>query len=55
MGAVTITFTSNNEAVVVVDKNGKITAKKVGTATITTKVTLYSGKIKTVKTKIAVK
>lgn len=54
-GIVTVTYASNNEEVAIVDENGKITARKSGSAIITTKLTLYSGKIKTVRTKIIVK
>jgi len=54
-GAVTAAYTSNNSKVATVDKNGMITAVGMGKATITTTLTLYSGKIKKVKTIIIVK
>lgn len=50
-----ITYTSGKKSVAVVDKNGKITAKKKGTVTIKAKVTLKNGKTKTVSMKIKVK
>ncbi|WP_312492997.1 Ig-like domain-containing protein [Anaerosporobacter sp.] len=56
VGAVTITYTSNNTSVVSIGKtSGKITAKKKGNAIITATVTLYSGKVKTYKTTVTVK
>lgn len=45
---VSVTFVSSNTKVAVVDNSGKITAKGVGTAKITAKITLYSGKVKEV-------
>jgi uncharacterized protein YjdB len=55
IGGVTVAHSSSNEKVVIVDKNGKITAVGKGTAVIKTVVTLYSGKKKIVKTVITVK
>lgn len=49
-----ITYTSNKPAVATVGKNGKITAKKAGTATISAKVKLKNGKTKTIKMKVTV-
>lgn len=49
-----ITYTSNKSAVATVGKNGKITAKKAGTATISAKVKLKNGKTKTIKMKVTV-
>ena len=50
-----ITYTTSKKSVVTVNKNGKVVAKKAGTATITIKVTLNNGKTKTVKMKYKVK
>ena len=50
-----ITYTSTKSSVAKVDKNGKITTKKAGTATVKAKVTLKNGKTKTVTMKIKVK
>jgi hypothetical protein len=55
IGAVTVTFVSNNNKVATINRDGCITAKSAGTAIITTKITLYSGKVKIIKTKITVK
>jgi len=55
IGGVTVSFTSSNEDVATVDENGVITAVGKGVTEITTLVTLYSGKIKIVKTIITVK
>lgn len=55
IGGVTVACRSSNTAVASVNSTGKITAKKAGTAKITTIVTLYSGKSKTVTTDITVK
>lgn len=55
IGGVTVAYQSNNTAVASVNSIGKITAKKAGTAKITTIVTLYNGKRKTVTTDITVK
>lgn len=55
VGAVNITFTSDNPKVAVVDNLGHITAKSIGTCTISTKVILYNGKTKIYKTNITVK
>lgn len=49
-----ILYKTSNKAVVTVSKNGKITGKKKGTATITTTVTIGSNK-KAFRTKITVK
>lgn len=50
-----ITYSSTKSSVAKVDKKGKITAKKSGTATVKAKVTLKNGKTKTVTMKIKVK
>lgn len=50
-----ITYSSSKKSVAKVDKNGKVTAKKAGTATIKAKVTLKNGKTKTVTMKVTVK
>ena len=50
-----ITYSSSKSSVAKVDKNGKVTAKKAGTATIKAKVTLKNGKTKTVTMKVKVK
>ncbi|MCI7129240.1 MAG: family 43 glycosylhydrolase [Lachnospiraceae bacterium] len=50
-----ITYTSSKKSVATVNKNGKVVAKKAGTATITIQVTLNNGKTKTVKMKYKVK
>lgn len=50
-----ITYSSSKSSVAKVDKKGKITAKKAGTATIKAKVTLKNGKTKTVTMKVTVK
>lgn len=55
VGAVTITYKTSKKNVVTVDKKGKITAKKKGTATVTATIKLYNGTQKTVKMKITVK
>lgn len=55
IGGVTLTYKSSNTKVVSVDKNGKLTAKGTGNATIYTTITLYTGKKKIVKTTITVK
>ena len=55
VGAAIVSFTSNNEKVATVDSEGKIVAKSKGTAKITTKITLYSGKVLTTTTTITVK
>lgn len=49
------TFKSNNTSVATVSALGKVTAKKVGKATITTTVTLSNGEVATLKTTIKVK
>jgi hypothetical protein len=55
IGAVTAAYSSSNKKVATVDQSGKITAVGVGKAIITTKITLYSNKMKLVKTEITVK
>lgn len=55
IGAVKVKYYSNNNKVVTIDKEGKITAVGGGKATITTKLTLYSGKVVYFKTTITVK
>lgn len=50
-----ITYASTKKSVAKVDKNGKITAKKAGTATIKATVTLKNGEKKTVTMKVKVK
>lgn len=50
-----ITYSSSKSSVAKVDKNGKVTAKKAGTAIIKAKVTLKNGKTKTVTMKVKVK
>ncbi|MGB4659674.1 MAG: alpha/beta hydrolase-fold protein [Mobilitalea sp.] len=55
VGEVTLQYSSSNKKIAKVDKKGKITAVGTGKAVITTKVLLYSGKTKTVKTTITVK
>lgn len=47
-------FSSSNKSIATVSSKGKITAKKAGTATITTKI-VQNGKIYTYKTKVVVK
>ena len=55
IGAVTAAYRSSNEKVATVNDKGMITAIGIGTARITTKITLYSGKTKTMVTTITVK
>ncbi len=50
-----ITYSTSKKTVAAVNKNGKITAKGKGTATIKAKVTLINGKVKTVRMKVKVK
>ena len=50
-----INYKTTKKSVASIDKNGKITAKKKGTATVKATVTLKNGKTKTVKMKITVK
>lgn len=50
-----ITYVSSKKSVATVDQNGKVTAKKAGTVTISIKVTLNNGTTKTVKMKYKVK
>lgn len=53
-GGVTVTFRCANTKVATVDEYGLITAKGKGVALVHTNITLYSGKTKTVTTKIKV-
>ncbi|NLO08738.1 MAG: InlB B-repeat-containing protein [Clostridiales bacterium] len=55
VGVYTVKYKSSNDKVAVVNEKGEITAKGKGTCIITTTVTLYSGKVKTVETLITVK
>lgn len=55
IGGVTVTFSSDNEKVAVVDREGNITAVGTGKAVITALLKLYSGKTRTIRTAIAVK
>ncbi len=55
IGAVTAAYKSSNEKVATVNSEGMITAIGVGRARITTTITLYSGKTKTVVITITVK
>ncbi|MGB4657897.1 MAG: starch-binding protein, partial [Mobilitalea sp.] len=55
IGAVTASYSSSNTKVASVLADGTIQAVGTGKATITTILTLYSGKVKTVKTAIKVK
>ena len=55
IGAVNITFVSDNPKIVTVNKKGHLVAKSIGTCTISAKVKLYNGKTKTYKTTIEVK
>ena len=50
-----VTYTTSKKSVVKVNKNGKVIAKKNGTATIKMTVTLKDGTKKIVKTKVTVK
>lgn len=50
-----VTYVSSKKSVVKVSTNGKVTAKKKGTAVVKMKVTLKNGKTKVVKTKVTVK
>jgi uncharacterized protein YjdB len=50
-----IAYTTTDKSVAAVSKNGKITAKKAGKATVKAKVTLKNGKTKTVTMKVTVK
>ena len=50
-----INYKTTKKSVASIDKNGKITAKKKGTAMVKATVTLKNGKTKTVKMKITVK
>lgn len=54
LGQDKITYKTSKKSVATISKNGKITAKKAGTATITTKV-VQAGKSKSYKTKIIIK
>lgn len=55
IGGVTASYQSSNTTVAIVDEHGNITAKGRGTSTITTKLTLYNGKVKTVRTVVIVR
>ncbi len=55
IGALTVSYSSTNEKVAVVNKNGKITAVGKGNTVITITVKLYNGKTKNKKIKIHVK
>ena len=55
IGAVVVSYESNNKKVATVSSDGTITATGTGKATIRTTVTLYSGKTKTFTTKVNVK
>lgn len=50
-----VTYTSGKKSVANVSKNGKVTAKKAGTASVKVKVTLKNGTKKTVTVKVKVK
>lgn len=50
-----ITYSSSDSSVAKIDKKGKITAKKAGTAIVKAKVTLKNGKTKTISMKVKVK
>ena len=50
----TIRYASKDSSVAVIDKNGKITAKKPGKTVVTAEVTLKNGKKKTVKMTVEV-
>lgn len=50
-----IVYTSSKKAVVKVSQNGKLTAKKAGTAVVKAKVTLKNGMVQTVSMKVSVK
>lgn len=50
-----ITYSSSESSVAKIDKNGKITAKKAGTAIVKAEVTLKNGKTKTISMKVKVK
>lgn len=54
-GKAVISYSSSNSKVLTVNKSGKITAKKPGTATVTVKIQLYYGKTQTYKTVVTVK
>ncbi|HKL79436.1 MAG TPA: hypothetical protein VJ888_03250 [Mobilitalea sp.] len=55
IGGITISYTSSNSKIATVNKAGEVKAVGVGSAVVTTTIRLYSGKTKTVKTKIIVK
>lgn len=55
VGAVKAAYSTSNKKIVTVDKQGKVKAIGKGSAWVTVKVTLYSGKTKTWKIKITVK
>ncbi len=54
IGAVTASYKSSNTSVATVDSQGLVKAKKAGKVTITTKVKLYDGSIRTFTTKLTV-
>jgi beta-glucosidase len=55
IGNVMITYKTSDTKVASINANGKITAKKAGTVTIIATIKLYSGKVKTIKTKVTIK
>lgn len=55
IGGVTVTYQSTDESVAVINSKGEIRAVGEGKTTIITTLTLYSGKVKTVKTVVTVK
>jgi hypothetical protein len=55
IGGVTVAYKSTNKAVAIIDEKGIITAKGEGITTIITKITLYSGKVKTSRTVVIVR
>lgn len=55
VGAVTVSYSSSDKKVATVLGSGKIKAAGEGKTTVTTKITLYTGETKTIKTVITVK
>jgi hypothetical protein len=55
VGAVIVSYTSSNERIVTVDKNGNITTVDKGKAYINVKITLYYHQTKTIKIPVTVK
>jgi len=55
VGPVTVTYSTSDQKVASVSKNGVITAKGIGTAVITTRITYTSGAVKIVTMKVTVK